>query len=49
MEDLRLKNNEIDYTTSMLQTQPPYESDNATDIEIKEENQDSLSKLKIKL
>ena len=40
MEDPRLKNNEIDYTSPMLQTQPMYKSDNVTDIEIKEENQD---------
>ena len=40
MEDPRLKNNEIDYTSAMLQTQPMYESDNATGREIKEENQD---------
>ena len=40
MEDPTLKNNEIDYTSPMLQIQPMYESDNATDIEIKEENQD---------
>ena len=40
MVDPKLKNNEIDYTSAMLQAQPMYESDNATDIEIKEENQD---------
>ena len=39
-EDPRLKNNEIDYTSPMLQTQPMYKSNNVTDIEIKEENQD---------
>ena len=40
MEDPRLKNNKIDYTSPMLQIQPMYESNNATDIKIKEENQD---------
>ena len=40
MDDPKLKNNKIDYTSPMLQTQPMYESDNATDIKIKEENQD---------
>ena len=40
MDDPRLKNNKIDYTSPMLQTQPMYESGNATDIKIKEENQD---------
>ena len=40
MDDPKLKNNKIDYTLPMLQTQPMYESDNATDIKIKEENQD---------
>ena len=40
MEDPTLKNNEIDYTSPMLQTQPVHESDKVTDIEIKEENQD---------
>ena len=40
MDDPKLKNNKIDYTSPMLQTQPMYESDNATDIKSKEENQD---------
>ena len=40
MEDPRLKTNKIDYTSPMLQIQLMYQSDNTTDIEIKEENQD---------